>query len=40
MKLSTLKEAIEFVLNIEASQKVKVRKRDQVYMMNIIEKLC
>jgi len=37
--LSTLEEAIEAAMDVEASQKVKARKRDQVYMVNIIEEL-
>ncbi len=30
---STLNEAIESVMNVEASQRVKARKRDQTYMI-------
>ena len=36
---STLGEAIEAAINVEASQKVKVRKRDQAYMIDTIEEL-
>jgi len=39
ISLASLNKAIEAVLNIEASQKVKVRKRNQVYMVDIIEEL-
>ena len=35
----TLNEAIEAAMNIEASQRVKNRKRDQTYMVNTIEEL-
>ncbi len=34
-----LDEAIQAALNVEVSQKMKARKRDQVYMINTIEKL-
>ena len=34
-----LDEAIEAALDIEASQKVKVRKKDQAYTMDTIKKL-
>ncbi len=37
MGLSTLDEAIEAVMDIEASQKVKVWKWDQAYIVNTIE---
>ena len=36
---STLAEAIEAVMDVEASQKVKTRKRDQAYMVDTIEEL-
>src|SRR6266498_2698218 len=36
---TTLAEAIEAVMDIEASQKVKARKRDQAYMVDTIEEL-
>ena len=35
----TLDEAIEAIINIEASQRVKNRKRDQTYMVDTIEEL-
>ncbi len=35
----TLAEAIKAAMDVEASQKVKVRKRDQAYMMDTIEEL-
>jgi len=34
-----LDEAIEVILDVEASQKVKTKKRDQAYMMDIIKEL-
>ena len=34
-----LKEAIESVLDIKASQKIKIRKRNQTYLLNTIKKL-
>ena len=36
---STLDETIETAIDVEASQKVKAWKRDQAYMVNMIEKL-
>ena len=36
---STLAEAIEAAMDVEASQKVKARKRDQAYMVNTMEEL-
>src|SRR6266496_3060372 len=36
---TTLAEAIEAVMDVEASQKVKARKRDQAYMVDTIEEL-
>jgi len=36
---ATLDEAIEVRLDVEASQKVKIRKRDQAYMVETIEEL-
>ncbi len=39
IRLLTLKKAIESTLDIEASQKIKVRKKDQTYMMNTIKEL-
>ena len=36
---ANLEEAIEAILDVETSQKVKVRKRDQVYMIDTIEEL-
>ena len=35
----TLAKAIEAAMNVEASQKVKARKRDQAYMVDTIEEL-
>jgi len=37
--LTTLAEAIEVAMDVEASQKVKARKRDQAYMVDTIEEL-
>ena len=37
--LTTLAEAIEAAIDVEASQKVKARKRDQAYMVDTIEEL-
>ncbi len=34
-----LKEAIEAAMDVEASQRIKVRKRDQAYMVDTIKKL-
>jgi len=39
IELANLDEIIEAALDIEASQKVKVKKRDQVYIVDTIEKL-
>ena len=39
MGLTTLGEAIEAVMDVKASQKVKARKRDQAYMVNTIKEL-
>ncbi len=39
MGLSTLDKAIEAVMDVEASQKVKARKRVQAYMVDTIEEL-
>ncbi len=36
---SILEEAIEVAMDVEASQRVKARKRDQAYMVNTIEEL-
>jgi len=36
---ANLNEAIEATLDVEASQKVKIRKRDQMYLVDIIEEL-
>ncbi len=40
MGLDTLDEAIEAAMDVEASQRVKARKRDQAYMVETIEELC
>jgi len=37
---SILNEAIEAVMDVKVSQRVKVQKRDQAYMVNTIEELC
>jgi len=34
---NTLDEAVEAAMDVEASQKVKTRKRDQIYMVDTIE---
>ena len=39
MELSILEKTIELALNIEANQKIKARKKNQVYFLNTIEKL-
>ncbi len=39
MGSETLEETIEAAMNVEASQKVKARKRDQAYMVDTIEEL-
>ena len=39
MGLTTLREAIEAAMDVEASQRVKARKRDQAYMVDTIEEL-
>ncbi len=39
MRLTTLAEAIEAAMDVEASQKVKARKRDQAYIVDTIEEL-
>ena len=39
MGLSTLGEAIEAAIDVEASQKVKAWKRDQTYMVDTIDEL-
>jgi len=39
MGSSTLNEVIEAAMDIEVSQKVKVRKRDQAYIVEMIEEL-
>jgi len=39
MRPNTLVEAIEAAMDVEASQKVKARKRDQTYMIDTIEEL-
>ncbi len=39
MELSILEKTIELALNIEAHQKIKARKKNQVYFLNTIEKL-
>ncbi len=39
MGLLILDEAIDAIMDVEASQKVKARKRDQAYMIDTIEKL-
>ena len=36
---TTLAEAIEAAMDVEASQKVKARKRDQAYIVDTIEEL-
>jgi len=36
---NTLEKAIEVDMNVEASQKVKAYKRNQAYMVDIIEEL-
>jgi len=36
---SILDEAVEATIDVEASQKVKARKRDQAYMVDTIEEL-
>ena len=36
---NTLAEAIEAAMDVEASQKVKARKRDQAYIVDTIEEL-
>ena len=36
---NTLEETIEAAMNVEASQKVKARKRNQAYMVDTIEEL-
>ena len=36
---SILEEAVEVAMDVEASQKVKACKRDQVYMVDTIEEL-
>ena len=38
--LSTLDEAIEAAMNVEASQRIKAQKRDQAYLINTIKELC
>jgi len=37
--LSTLDEAIEAAMDVEASQRVKAQKRDQAYIIDIIKEL-
>ncbi len=39
MESNTLEEAVEAAMDVEASQKVKARKRDQAYMVDTIEEL-
>ncbi len=39
MGLATLDKAIEVAINVEASQRVKVQKKDQVYIVDTIEEL-
>ena len=36
---STLAEAIKAAMDVETSQKIKARKRDQAYVVNTIEEL-
>ncbi len=37
IRSANLNKAIEVTLNIEASQKIKARKRDQAYLIDTIE---
>jgi len=39
MRLSTLDETIETIMDVETSQKIKARKRDQAYIVDTIEEL-
>ena len=39
MKPTTLDEAIDTTMDVKASQKVKAQKRDQAYMVDMIEEL-
>ncbi len=39
MRPTTLNEVIDAAIDVEASQKVKAQKRDQAYMVDMIEKL-
>ncbi len=39
MRPSTLNEAVKAAMDMEVSQKVKARKRDQAYMIDIIKEL-
>ena len=39
MRPSTLNEAVKAAIDVKVSQKVKARKRDQAYMIDIIKEL-